>query len=112
MWRRMQMLFDKRCTEGVKSNAENNYEYKEFSRAVILKGGNDTIDICYDTHKFSSIPREAYENEMRSHQLALSSNGIYGFAKYHVYAMMYEQNLVKPFINFAKTKGYSCVYTN
>ncbi len=106
------MLFDKRCQDAVKNNAELNREYQDFSRAVNLHGTDGNVEVRFLNEVFYTIPREQYESEMRTHQLALSSNGIYGFAKYHVYTMLHERNLAKQFINFAKTKGYSCVYTN
>ena len=106
------MLFDKRCQDGVVSLRENNTLFKEFSRAVTLRTVNEQLLVCYDIEAFHGFSHSDYERSLRSHQMALSNNGIYAFTKYHVFTMLYEMNLVKPFINFAKTKGYSCAYTN
>jgi hypothetical protein len=108
----MQMLFDKRCHENVKGCIDEFPEYREFARAVTLRNVNDQLLVCYESNAFHSFNQRDYESSLRSHQLGLSNNGIYGFTKYHVFTMLYEMNLVKPFINFAKTKGYSCAYTN
>lgn len=109
------MLFDKRCTEAVKNFADYNNSYREFARACTLANSENDIQVRFsagDLETFMTIPREEWEQMATAHQKALSSNGIYSFHKYAVYTMLYEQDRLKEFFNFVKSKGYQRVYAN
>lgn len=110
------MLFDKRCTEAAKNFMDYDRTYRDFARACAVQtDDNDNVAIrCQigGSEPFMTIPRDEWERHHSAHQKALSSNGIYSFSKYAVYTLLYEQNRLKDFFNFAQSKGYQRAYTN
>lgn len=110
------MLFDKRCTEAIRIFMDSDISFREFARAVSVQTNddNDIVVRCSigGSEPFTTISRDEWEETSSVQSRALSSNGIYNFGKYAVYTLLFERNQVKDFINFAKKKGYTCVYTN
>lgn len=110
------MLFDKRCSEAVRQFVDSDRSYYDFSRScAVATNDSDDVEIrCQigGSEPFMTISRDEWEQLSTAHQRALARDGVYGFSKYAVYTLLYEQNRLKDFFNFVKSKGYTCVYTN
>lgn len=110
------MLFDKRCSEAVRQFVDSDRSYYDFSRCCAVQTNDeDNVEIRYQgggSEPFMTIPRDEWDQINSAHQRALSKDGVYGFSKYAVYTLLFEQNRLKDFFNFVKSKGYQRVYTN